>query len=152
MCMPSLTASSLKIPSSNSIRSATLLSKCMMKWPPFGVHSCHAFSMPFPCNGLCRGFGGSASEFACAGPKLGGVLLEMEHESGGRFRGVSGYARAESGDSEVRAVVDKSAILQSKRDMSYESVVYASAVDKCRAGLTLRSGHESSCVARRIEY
>jgi len=40
-------------------------------------------------------------------------LLEMEHESGGRFRGMGGYVRAESGDSEVRAVVDKSAIFQS---------------------------------------
>src|SRR5712692_318307 len=76
----------------------------------------------------------------------------MDNESGRRLRGMSGHVRTQCGEPEVRAVVRKSAVLQSKGDVPHESVVHASAVYKCRAGLPLRPGNESSRVTCRIKH
>src|SRR5882672_2189957 len=76
----------------------------------------------------------------------------MKHESGGRFRRMSGYVRTQSSETEVRAVVHESAVLQSKRDMADESVIHASAINKCRAGLPQRPGNGRSAVACGIKH
>src|SRR6266705_1139582 len=76
----------------------------------------------------------------------------MDDEAGRRLRGMSGHVRTQSGDPEVRAVVYKSAVLQSKGDVPHESVVHAPAVNKCRAGLPLCTTDKSSCVARGIKH
>src|SRR5438270_13601870 len=76
----------------------------------------------------------------------------MQDDTGRRLRGVGGHIRTQGSDSEVWAVIHKSPILQSKRDMPQEPVVDASAVNKCRPCLLWYSRNESACVASRIKH
>src|SRR6202023_1445225 len=73
--------------------------------------------------------------------------LEMQHNSSRRLRRVSRYMRRQNRNPEVRAVVDKSAVLQSKSELAEDPVVHAAAVHKCRAGLSLLPRNESSHMA-----
>src|SRR5882757_8844041 len=73
----------------------------------------------------------------------------MDNEAGRRLCGMCGHVRTQCGNSEVRTVVYKSAVLQSKGNMTHKSVVHASAVNKCRASLLRCRGNESS---RSCEY
>src|SRR5258708_11988269 len=75
----------------------------------------------------------------------------MDDEASRGLRGMSGHVRTQCGDPKVRAVVYKSAVLQSKGNMAHESVFHASPVNKCRAGLLLCPGNESSRVPPRIK-
>src|SRR5437016_6299455 len=75
----------------------------------------------------------------------------MEHKSGGRLCGMRGNIRTQSGDPEVWAVVDKSVVLQSSRDVTRESVIHTATVNKCRACLPLRP-EKSYAIASRIEH
>src|SRR6266403_232860 len=76
----------------------------------------------------------------------------MDNEASRRLCGMCGHVRTQCGNSEVRTVVYKSAVLQSKGNMTHKSVVHASAVNKCRASLLRCRGNESSRVARRIKH
>src|SRR3981189_806562 len=76
----------------------------------------------------------------------------MDNEASRRLCGMSGHVRTQCGNSKVRAVVYKSAVLQSKGNMAHASVVHASAVNKSRASLLLCPGNESSRVAPRIKH
>src|SRR5882672_364394 len=76
----------------------------------------------------------------------------MDNEASRRLCGMCSHVRTQCGNSEVRTVVYKSAVLQSKGNMAHKSVVHASAVNKCRASLLLCRGNESSRVARRIKH
>src|ERR1700682_2677130 len=64
--------------------------------------------------------------------------LKMDDDSGRRLRGMSGHVRTQAGDPEIRTVVNESAVFQTKRDVLHQSIVHASAIHKCRAGLALR--------------
>src|SRR5258708_14923585 len=76
----------------------------------------------------------------------------MGEVSGRGLGGMGGHVGTECSDPEIGAVVHKSEVLQSKTDVSHESVVHASAVYKCRAGLPLRPGDEFSRLTCGIEH
>src|SRR6202043_3440340 len=85
-------------------------------------------------------------------PRARWLWLEMDDDPGRWLGGMSGHVRTQCGDSEVRAVVHKSAVLQSKRDVPHKSIIHASSVNECWSGLSLRPGNEPSRVACRIKY
>src|SRR5258708_2151849 len=76
----------------------------------------------------------------------------MQDDSGRRLRGVSGHIRTQCGDSKVWAVIHKSPVLESKRDVPQEPVVNASPVYECGTRLLWYSRNESACVASRIKH
>src|SRR3979490_596797 len=76
----------------------------------------------------------------------------MDNEASRRLCGMCGHVRTQWGDPQVRAVVYKPAVLQSKGNSAPKSVAHTSPVNKRRAGLLLCRGNESSGVAGRIEY
>src|SRR6266852_5223402 len=78
------------------------------------------------------GWAAGAERFTKA-PAWVGQRLEVDNNAGGRLGGMSEHAGTERGQPEVRAVIHEAAVFQAKRDMLYELVVNAPAINKCGA-------------------